>query len=273
MVKKLAIYCVTYNSYDSLQHFVESISKAAERVGEWLHVDVYVADNTEKGVREIPGRSDGINVAAVKTTRNLGYFGAVKYAMQKYAPEAYDFVAVSNVDLIVSEDAFVNLVNLGVDDNIGCIAPQIYSCLEKRDRNPKILHRYSYRKLELLRLKFRYPVINYIYNHTLYKRKKYTQQHSPMDIYAGHGSFIILTREYMARCGIIDYPVFLFCEEIYIAEQCRSHGLRVRYEPSVAIMDEEHLSTGSMKNSFYNRCNVEGLTYVIDHYYKQKGGV
>ena len=66
----------------------------------------------------------------------------------------------------------------------------------------------------------------------MYKRKKYLVVGSPKDVYAGHGSFIILTKYYLSKVGIVNYPVFLFCEEIYLAEMCRINNLLVRYEPS-----------------------------------------
>ena len=178
----------------------------------------------------------------------------------------YDYTIISNVDLTVEEDFFLKLADNTCDENIGWIAPQIWSDLEKRDRNPKILERYSQRKLNILKLFYQFPILDTLYTHTFYRQKKY-ERHPAGRIYAGHGSFIILTRDYFKRCGKIDYPVFLFCEEIYLAEMCQKAGLNVEYEPSIKVIDTEHASTGKMKHSLYCRCNYEAMQYIIKSFY------
>jgi GT2 family glycosyltransferase len=94
-----------------------------------------------------------------------------------------------------------------------------------------------------------------------------------MDIYAGHGSFILLTRAYFEKCGMIDYPVFLFGEELYLAEECRKHSLRVIYRPEICIYDSEHVSTSKLKKTlpfkktFYYQCNSDAIDYILANYY------
>ena len=210
-----------------------------------------------------PGRQ---MVKVFAYNKNLGYFGAVKRMMREAPPVDSDFVIISNVDVVMDESALVKLCGLRLRDDIGWIAPQIYSTSENRDRNPKIVNRYSLRKLRLLRLLFKYPLLNMLYKATLYKRKK-LQTHVAGEIYGGHGSFIILTKEYYKRCGCIDYPVFLFGEEIYLAEQCLRSKLKVVYEPEVRIVDSDHASTGKMPSRFYCKCNAEALGYIIRTFY------
>ena len=86
-------------------------------------------------------------------------------------------------------------------------------------------------------------------------------------VYAGHGSFIILTQAYLRRCGTIDYPVFLFCEELYLAEMCRRNGLAVVYVPHIRVNDTEHVSVGKMAHRDYCRHNLEAVSYIIRHFY------
>jgi hypothetical protein len=105
-----------------------------------------------------------------------------------------------------------------------------------------------------------------LYTRTFYRQKKY-ESYPAGKIYAGHGSLIILTNEYFKRCGKIDYPVFLFCEEIYLAEMCQKTGLSVEYVPTIKVTDSEHASTSRMKHSFYCRCNYEAMQYIIKTFY------
>lgn len=267
-MKHISIFCVNYNSYEELSNYLFSLEQAAIFIDGKACVDVFVADNTDKDFKDITGiEYEHINVSVYSFHQNLGYFGAINRMMKTVDITKYDYFVISNVDLVVDKSFFQVLCQLQVRNDIGWIAPQIYSKEESRDRNPKIQERYSLRKLEILRLFYKYPIINRIYTLTAYRRKKYQQYSTSMTIYGGHGSFIILTKQYIESCGIIDYPVFLFGEELYLAEKCRKSKLKVVYEPSLKVVDSEHTSTGKLKGCFYNKCNLESLDYIIRTYY------
>lgn len=118
----------------------------------------------------------------------------------------------------------------------------------------------------MIRLFYRYPILHYLYTKTFYKSKKYVSKVAG-NIYAGHGSFIILTKEYIKRCGIINYPVFLFGEEIYLAEMCRENNFTVSYCPDISVSDKEHVSTGKIRSRLYYRYNYEAINYAIKTFY------
>lgn len=261
----IAIYCVNYHSYGCLNEYLRSVDRAAAQSK--ASVRVVVSDNTTEGTQPIPTNFAHIEVCTVSNSRNLGYFGAVRTGMLAIAPDSYDYVVISNVDLRMNENFFCQLENIKPDNTVGWMAPRIYSALEKRDRNPKILRRYTLKRLSLLRYFFRHPYIYWLYTHTLYHRKKLQSYSAGIDIYAGHGSFIILTKAYISQCGLIDYPVFLYCEEIYLAEKCREAALRVVYTPSLEVQDEEHASTGRIKRSRNCKYNADALSYIIKTFY------
>lgn len=262
---KIAIYCVTYNSYKELDCYLESIERAVSKsVG--VYVSVFIGDNTV-GAKDIVFTSERAEVRQFKFAENLGYFGAVRRMMETVTPLEYDYSIVSNVDIMLDEDFFSVLVSRPSDSKLGWIAPQIFSELEKRDRNPKITNRYGKKRIILFRFCFKYPIIHYLYTKTLYRRKKF-QSHAPGHIYAGHGSCIILGRRYFECCGIIDYPVFLFGEEIYLAENCMQNGLYVDYDPTVKVRDGEHTSTAKIRKKSYYRFNWEAMDYVLKTYYR-----
>lgn len=274
-MKSIAVLCVTYNSYSELRAYLASVDIAAAKSASGLKVDVFIVDNTEQDIEEVDYLDSYININStlISSHKNLGYFGGVKEGLKYIDVGLYDYVAITNVDLIVSEDAFLNLSKMKLDENVGWIATAIISDKEHRDRNPEVLRRYSRRKLLMLKFKFDYPIIDFVYNRTLYKRKKLRKKYSAMDIYAGHGSFILLTRAYFEKCGMIDYPVFLFGEELYLAEECRKHSLRVIYRPEICVYDSEHVSTSKLKKTlpfkktFYYQCNSDAIDYILANYY------
>lgn len=246
-MKRIAIFCVSYHSDKERDAYLTSIEAAAKKAGEEVQVDTFVANNTEAD--------------------NPGYFGAVKKLMQDVNVAEYDYAIVSNVDLTLAEDFFINLAAYDCPEDTGWIAPRIWSQLEGRDRNPQRLARPTRRKMQILKAFYQYPLLDTIYHHTAYRRKKYDTQASPGTIYAGHGSLIILTKKYLQKCGKIDYPMFLFCEELFLAENCRQAGLAVRYEPSIQVNDKEHVSIGKMPHSVYCQYNLKAMNYIIKKFF------
>lgn len=262
----VTIMCVNYHTYDLLRNYIRSVEVAAARAKGTAAVKVFVADNTERSPQPFDYGSDTIEVKVFPYHENLGYFGGIGRLWGDAGTADCDYLIISNVDVVMSEDFFTTL-NATDANGTGWIAPKIFSTLEKRDRNPKIVARYTLRRLQVLRLMFKYPLLHRLYVSTLYRRKK-LGTHQPGPIYAGHGSFIILTKEYIRKCGRIDYPIFLFGEEIYLAEKCRDKGLAVIYSPNIAVHDNEHASTGDMHLSTYYHYNYKALDYVIRTFYR-----
>ena len=264
---KVLIICVNYNSYRELTDFLNSINKAAHG-NEGLSVDVSVADNSNG--KEIIKGSEYNNIHLSQFNyANLGYLGGASAVINNMSNVLdYDFVAISNVDLQISEDFFKVLKNIDDDNSTAWIAPQIYSHEEKRDINPKVINRYSKKKLKMLYYMYKYPVLFYLYFMTAYRRKKIIPKHNEMDIYAGHGSFILLTRNFFRKYKKIEYPIFLFGEELFLAELIRNKGMKVRYMPALRIEDNEHVSTSRMKKKFYFKCNTESIKYILDTFYE-----
>lgn len=269
-MKRIAIFCVTYNSYRELNTYYKSLQESIAGTKS-CEVAFFVADNTDTAFQHIDLQSsENLHLHVFEYHKNMGYFGAIHQMMTETKLDNYDYVILSNVDVIVGNGAIASLCNIEQANHVGWIAPQIYSLKEKRDLNPAIMNRYTKNRLIALRLLYKYPLLLWLYEKTLYKRKKIGSNMVKSfggDIYAGHGSFIILTKEYIQKCGIINYPIFLYDEELYLAEECRSHGLKVVHEPSIVIEDIGKVSTGKMPSDFYCKCNEEGINYILQKYY------
>lgn len=268
-MKKIAVYCVNYNTYEELYSFLASVKTAAKIAKDVAFVSVFVADNTENNVQSIKFESDGFELKVFEFHKNLGYFGGVKSMMLTSEPEEFYMTIICNVDLTLEEDTFVKIASYPVSQDIGWIAPCLFSKRLNFDRNPEMPYRYSKIKLEMLCLMFKYSLMMKLYRRLLYRKVvKRNIDHTPRNIYAGHGSFMILTRSYFQKCGKIDYPPFLFCEENYIAENCRRNGLVVKYDPSIVIYDKEHASTeGLVKKEIFYKYNYIAVKYILDKFY------
>ncbi len=263
---RFLLVCVNYNSYNALERYLQSVDQAAGAADN-VEVEMLVADNSSCLEPFSTDRFAHLK-ATVIPCDNLGYLGtAQKILNSRTDLPTFDYVAISNVDLQLGKEFFLHLQALPIEPDVAQIAPRIWSSSMKRDINPKILSRYSPRRLKLLLLMYRIPLLFYLYHSTLNKRKKFTNPKEPMEIYAAHGAFILLTKQFFKTCPQIDYPVFLYGEELYLAEQIRNAGMKVCYRPQLYMDDSGHVSTSTLKRKQFFQYNQDSLKYILQTYY------
>ena len=259
------ILCVNYNSYEELNNYLESIDKACDFVNKKINVEVKIADNTHENLHKIDlSRYKSFSSKKFLYNVNHGYMGAVMKLIKDTGEDnvkKYDYVIISNVDLILSESFFEDLFSTSNDNKIGWIAPQIFSLLENRDRNPKMINRPSLKKMELLLLKYKYPILHYLYTYILYPfmGKKMESYNGNNSIYAGHGSIMIFTKEFMKENVSFKYHTFLFGEEIFFGELVKKSSLKVVYNPKIRVNDIDHASTSKLKSKDYFKMNYDSI--------------
>jgi hypothetical protein len=61
--------------------------------------------------------------------------------------------------------------------------------------------------------------------------------------------------------------MFLFGEEMYIAETARSLGLQVVYDPMLEVWHDDHTSTGLMPTRRMASYMRESTAFIIDQYF------
>ena len=265
---KILIVAVTYNSYPELRSYLSSIEISAEQSPN-TEVTVRVADNSiNKEKVDITGfKKIKIEICPLD---NKGYLGGAQDIINTQ-PDIYqyDYVAISNVDIVLSVDFFKKLQGYTLQKDVAWLATKIWSKAEGRDRNPKIVSRPGKIKLQIVNFLYRFPILDFLYTKTLYKRKTMYTPSPEIDIYAGHGSFMMLTKHFFMHYKKIEYPIFLFGEELYLAELIHMADLRVRYVPGLEVIDMEHASTGKMKKAFYYKCNKESIDYILENFYNE----
>jgi GT2 family glycosyltransferase len=90
---------------------------------------------------------------------------------------------------------------------------------------------------------------------------------STQPIYAAHGSFFIFSRRFFEAGGFFDQDLFLYGEEISVAEICRSLGLPIIFVPALSLWHNEHASTGrAITRSSYER-QKKALEHVNARYF------
>lgn len=270
-LNRILICCVNYNSYDQLIIYLDSIEKAVENVKGLTAVKVVVCDNSSQ-IENINIEKYKLFELEILINDNLGYLGASLQAINKTNLLIFDYVIISNVDVILSETFFVDLHNNIINSDIAWIAPSIFSLKEKKDINPKMLNRLSLKKIKILLFLYSNPWLYNVYENSIYKlktRKKNNQNHLMKEIYAGHGSFMIFNSEFLYNNSPLNFFSFLFGEEIFFAEMALKNNMKVIYDPKIIVYDLEHISTGKLKGKDYCKLNYDSILKIRELYYEQ----
>lgn len=271
--KKILFLSVNYNSYPELKNFLESISISKRNISESLTIDVHVADNTEKQTQKLnTNLYSKINVTQHMYKFNLGYMGGIMELINEIGAEnvkTYNYVIISNVDILLDKFFVSELLKLKKTNRVGWIAPKIQSLNENKDRNPKILKRPSRSHLQKLLLMFKYPLLFYLYSKFIYRLRRKRLKHDQPQIYAGHGSLMIFSQDFIEKNVGFKYPSFLFGEELFFAELNRKSNLMVVYKPKIKAIDIDHISTGRLKRSYYCKLNFESLSKIIKEFWDE----
>lgn len=267
-MRTILILCVNYNSYNELNSYLKSIDEAAQCVNDCV-VKVLVADTTIENRQLISTAFNFISVEVVVCHENLGYIGGIRRLITSSGPIRCDYTIVSNVDVILSSDFFVRLLAYPLTEEIGWIAPAIYSESESKDRNPKLVSRPSKRHLQLAKQLYIHPWIYNLYVTFVYKKRKPVTSvaQSSQTIYGGHGSFMIFTDFQFVAEAVSQYNAFLFCEENLFAEELRLRHKTVQYVPEISVNDLDHASTSKVRGITYCRWNRAALSFILNRYY------
>jgi len=266
----ILIACVNFNTYNELEAFISSVITAKIRSNLKFSIDILVSDNSYYKKELNISKIKDLNIYHILNDRNFGYLGGVVEALSKsrLRPRDYRYFFISNVDLSLSTTFFRDLLNTKFDSKIGWIAPSIISEKENRDRNPKIITRPSKRKMKVIALMYLIPIFHFLYSRFVYPRKnRASSRHSSRKIYAGHGSFMILTNSFTKKNVDLNYQSFLFGEEIFFAELIRASGLETIYLPELLVYDTDHVSTSKLKRSVYYKMNYQSIKYIIKRFF------
>ncbi len=269
---KLIFTGVLYNNFSDFLGFVDSVNKAFENkvIDEDVSISINVVNNGDNLNSLQKDELSQLNhnclhIDLIEGHGNIGYFPGIYLTCKGYSSD-FDFFVVCNFDLKISENFFTELAEENRDRN-EVIAPKIFSLSENKDRNPKIMNRPSCKAMLKYRCLYAIPYLHYFYKKYFYGKKKVVSYYNGVKMYAPHGSFIIIKgcHEYLDK--ILNYPVFLFGEEIHVGEIAKNNQIPVIYNNRIKVLDSDHASTSLQKEGFIRKCNLQAINYLIKSYW------
>jgi len=255
---RVLLVTVHFKATDGVLKLLHSL----QRLREFSKVDVMIVDNAsgEEHLSSIRGALAQIpNAELLESLTNRGYFGAARFGFDNYLAQGHglpDWVIVCNHDVLIEDEGFVEKL-LACDPAVaGVLGPKITLFSQAIEQNPFMKQRPgSWRRFTMRVYSAAYPLA-VIWDWFSRRKRAFTRRiptwisrpekdNSRQPIYAAHGSFMIFSRTFFEAGGKLDGQLFLFGEEIAVAEICRELGLSVIYEPFLAVLHNEHQSVGN----------------------------
>lgn len=221
---KLAVIVVNFNDIVDTKKYVNQISK-------YKTIDkIVVVDNKStkpNNAYQLLQELKSSKVEVIQSEKNGGYtygnnFG-INYLDNKN--EKYDYYAISNPDIEISEEAIKTCVEvLEKDKNAGVVAPRMLngkgkpvrrSAWKCRTFGREVVH--SSRILELLFYK--------VLRNGEYKEEDF--QNPKLKVEAISGAFFIIKRDALDKINKFDENVFLFYEEDILAKQLSENDYEI----------------------------------------------
>ena len=271
------VIIVNYKGEQSTLELLASL----DRLRGFSDIDVIVVDNCsgEENLSKLRARVAQLsNVELLESATNRGYFGAAKFAYDHYLARGQalpDWVIVCNHDVIVEDEEF--LLKLWQQDclGLGVIAPRIQLTRSGLDQNPFMKHRPNWLRWASLHLIYSNYLFAAIWDRLSRLKQGFKANRKSgssacdtqkQEIYAAQGSFFIFARKFFEAGGFLDENLFLYGEEISVAEICRCLSLDIIYEPALTLRHNEHASTGNVISRFSYNCQKGALKYVSARY-------
>lgn len=212
----------------------------------------------------------------INPEKNLGYLNGAHYAYEYFIEHTKsnpELIILCNTDIEFCSEYFIQNLLTFKKNNVGIIGPEIKSSLTGHFQNPIYEKRPDRTRLKIWMLFFSTYLTYLLYQSGAYLKRiignsltsKPTEDER--EVYAVHGSFIIFTKEFFANNCTLKYPSFLYCEELYLAEQCRIKNLKVVFLPAQKIIHHEHSTSGIFKNRKHVSWLYESVRFIVQTYF------
>lgn len=270
------IVCVNYNSDDDC---LEYANKHASTIN-----PIIIIDNSPSISSRLQNAENKKTIFYYFINGNIGYLNAlgIGIAHANHLFPNYRFIALSNVDLEFNPETLnSHLIKLGdkyTKEGVGIIGPSILSIQTGLEQNPFLRNRPRKWKIKYwLYIAFNshigiyHQLLSNIKNNILScinNNKDKNLINASEDVYSVHGSFFILSRNFIDSMNSIKWPCFLFGEEIWFSEMARLGNYKTIFINNFSVIHKEHITTGLVKSKKRVEWHHQSMRYIYEKFFK-----
>lgn len=261
---------VFYNNYFEVKNYIDEVQKISEGI---VDIIVVVNSDPEGKIEELKRDIKPIkkmDVSIINYGENVGYLNTLLKPVKDINLELYDYYILSNTDINYPDpDFFEKLSHNEYQDDIGCIAPDVYNPTRRIHSNPHYKERIPREQIERLIKIFRYPTLGkwYLKLSGLKNKNKKLDKKESCYVYSPHGCYMIFSRKFIEAIKDYTYGVTLYSEESAIGELlCRYH-FKCYYDDSIFVIHEASTVTGKINYKKRFSAWRESLEYILKEFY------
>lgn len=256
--KAVNLITVNFNSSKETIDMLSSIpSKCVDKI---VLVDNCSSDDQFKLLDEYCSDNSAVNI--IRLRKNIGYFPALNEGLKQITDfeKRTGYTIICNNDLLFSGSFFKRLSVRKFNDQIMALSPSVKT-INNVYQNPSLV-----KKPSLFRyLGYRIYYSNYFLGKIILNiwrllglgiDTNYVKDEVEKEIFVGIGAIFILLPYFFQKNELLDYPLFLYGEEVFFSEQLARSDGRLLYVPDIEVTHLESISTRKMpskKNYLLNK--------------------
>lgn len=273
----IVIITVQYRNFQNTREFVTSLANLDDSTDCELIIVDNDASGASAGDLDLTRQTSPFPVHVLRPSQNLYYWGGAEFALAEFVSSQSRrprWTIICNNDVTFLDRSFLTRLRSLDASQYPVVAPTIISETTGADQNPFLVRPAG----ALKRLKWRVYDVNYglattmLAIHGLAKQVtrplRHILRHSTggaarQQIYAPHGSFVILSEAFFERGGGLDTTIPMFAEELTIAVLAQRLSIPIWHLPDLRVSHREHSTTGAR----LTRAKYELERQARRHYY------
>lgn len=272
MKKTILISVACYNNEDEIVSFGAHLSEQ-KTTNEIVYViTLNSCKNRSKltALENLPLKS-----AIITPPENLGYLHGCLYGIRTYSENvAYDWALISNTDITFLDKSYLEqLFDRDYDPDVWCLGTKVMLATTGKNQNPFALARPSKFKMRIRKLFFSNMLFYNIYfklSKLMASIKRNQREYAGGEVYAVHGSIFAVHRDLVTALIHNADKIFMYGEEILIAELVLENEKKVLYTPSISANHNENQVTGKITTSRKQKWFLNSTKYLVERFWNYK---
>ncbi len=270
---------LNYNNYLDCKECVATILEINRRDYIVVVVDNCSENDSYEQLSSEFGNID--EVVLLRTNENLGYSGGNNFGINYLIECGCNNAIIATNDTILKSINILDILDSLELKQVGIVGPKILT-LDGKLQNPSVENINLIYCMNIIFPKWMDGVRSFVYKFfpvaqsLRFKQKKVMNKQSvekcsdtQRDVYALHGSFMILTADFVKKIKKLDDHIFMFGEEDLLALECEKLGLKRIYIPEINVLHKEDRSIDSIntdKEYFIKKYSYESRKYILQKF-------
>lgn len=229
---------------------IETVDSILKINHKHFNYHIFITDNNSldgSANRFIQKYKKNKSVTVFETESNLGYAGGNNFAIKKIIKKNFDYILLSNNDVLFESNCLEKLVEVSQKQNFGITGPKIYFAPGHE------FHKNRYLKNELGKVFWSAGgkidwnnIIGYNIGVDEVDIGQYDQINTNVDFISG--CVILIKTQIFKKIGAFDEKYFMYLEDADFCQRAKKKGFKMAYIPQSKVW---HLNAGSSSSGSF----------------------